>query len=106
MKPSAMILMTHSVVKMTVKMTSVSSRNSLVAFVSPLGRGVNTARDIHVPTIARRMKYSNHLASVTCMKNCRMGFFNEKRYMDRLALSGGGLTPGLRVGFFMASAFS
>jgi hypothetical protein len=48
--------------------TSMSSMNSLVALVSPLGRGVYTARETHVPVIANRMKISNHFASVICTK--------------------------------------
>ena len=41
------------------------------------------------------------------INNCLMGFFNEKRYMDRFALSGGGFTPGLLVGFLLIwSCFS
>jgi hypothetical protein len=43
-----------------------SSMNSLVALVSPLGRGVYTARETQVPVIANRMKISNHFASVIC----------------------------------------
>ena len=64
MKPRAMILMPHSAVKMTVKMISISSRKSLVASLSPLGKGVNTARDMQVPKIVKRMRISNHFASV------------------------------------------
>ena len=43
---------------------------------------------------------------VTVMQNCRIGFFNLKRKMDLFARSGGGFTPGLRVGFFIVSDFS
>ena len=64
MKPRAMILMMHSAVKMTVKMISISSRKSLVALLSPLGKGVNTAREIQVPRIVNRIRISNHFASV------------------------------------------
>ena len=64
MKPSATILIKHSVVKITVKMISISSRNSLVALVSPFGRGVNTANDMQVPIIVNKIKISNHFASV------------------------------------------
>ena len=64
MKPSAMILMKHSAVNTTVKMISISSRKSLVAFESPLGKGVNTASDMQVPRIVNRIRTSNHFASV------------------------------------------
>ena len=63
-KPSATILMIHSVVKITVKIISISSRKSLVAFVSPLGKGVKTANDIQVPMMVKRIRISNHFASV------------------------------------------
>ena len=44
---------------------------------------------------------------LTLINNCLMGFFNEKRYIERFALSGGGLTPGLLVGFLLIwSCFS
>jgi len=107
MKPSAMILMMHSPVKMTVKMISISSRKSLVALLSPFGKGVKTANDMQVPKIVNRIKISNHFASVILINNCLMGFFNEKQYIERFALSGGGLTPGLLVGFLLIwSCFS
>ena len=85
---------------------------------------VPTAKETHVPVMANKMKISNHLASViwggkkigenfnvwipldTVMQNCRIGFFSLKRKMDLLARSGGGLTPGRRVGFFIVSDFS
>jgi hypothetical protein len=53
-----------------------SSMNSLVALVSPLGRGVYTARETQVPVIANRMKISNHFASVICTqkKNVKMSY--------------------------------
>merc|ERR1719494_148110 len=105
-KPSATILIKHSPVKITVKITSISSRNSLTAFVSPFGSGVKTAKDTQVPVIANRMKISNHFASVIVMQICRIGFFSLKRKMDLLARSGGGFTPGLLVGFFIVSDFS
>ena len=64
MKPRAMILIMHSAVKMTVKIISISSRKSLVALLSPLGKGVKTASDMQVPRIVNRIRISNHLASV------------------------------------------
>ena len=64
MNPKAMILMMHSAVKMTVKMISISSRKSLVALLSPLGKGVKTANEIQVPRIVKRIRISNHFASV------------------------------------------
>merc|ERR1719431_19820 len=94
-----MIFMTHSLVKVTVKIISISSKDSFTQAGPPLGTGWNTARQRHVPQIASSIKPSNIFHSTISINFFLSGFFKPNTQRAYRSRSTGGLAPTLLTAF-------